>query len=174
MGEVVPFVRGEAGVAHSDETRLLAKTIYCTSGARRPADVERLLRWELAGTGIPVPSQQTIGGWARDEQWSQAADELWRKHRQSALALMQTLWVGNFGTSLLVLRDILLRDDGGDLGVVAAKLKAAELNGRFGERLAWLQTVDPPAAPVDTSGMTLAEKEAYNRSQLIQRRKTGA
>jgi hypothetical protein len=174
MGDVVPFVRGEAGVAHSDETRLLAKMIYCTSGARRPADVERLLRWELTGTGIPVPSQQTIGGWARDEGWSLAADELWRSHRQSALALMQTLSMGNLGASLLVIRDILLRDDEGELGVVAAKLKAAELNGRLVERIAWLQTIEPPAPQVDTSQMSLAEREAYARSQLIQRKKKGA
>jgi hypothetical protein len=174
MGEVVPFVRGEAGIPHSDETRLLAKMIYCTSGARRPADVERLLQWELAGTGTPVPSQQTIGGWARDEGWAAEADELWRSHRQTALAMMQTLSMGNLGASLLVIRDILLREDGGDLGVVAAKLKAAELNGRFVERLAWLQTIEPPAREVDTSQMTRAEREAYNQARLVQRHRKGA
>jgi hypothetical protein len=76
LGDVVPFRRGEPGVAHSDEIRARCFVLYATAAARNCADVERLLSEELADTGDPVPTCQAIANWARDDRWADQADDL--------------------------------------------------------------------------------------------------
>ena len=173
-GGVVPFVRAGHGQSHSEETKGLALVFYATGGARNCADVERMLARALEGTGEPVPTAQTIAGWAREENWPKKADELWRVSRGRMFYVNQIVAMGNVGTALEVIRDGMLGRLEGDVAEQAIKIKAAELALRAPERLPWLATIEPPAEAVDTPQMSRAEKDAYLRSQLVQRHRKGA
>jgi hypothetical protein len=169
MGEVVPFVRGDAQVRFPDETKRRCFELYSTLAARNCSHVERMYAAEVAGSDEPIPTRRTIAQWARDESWAQQADELWRSTRG---------WTGEQMRHYLLANALLAEKNRHDIqmGLYAGReaeaivlLKAGELADRKQERIMPLSELQPPPRQVDTSAMSQAQKEAYLQSQLVQR-----
>src|SRR5829696_3374166 len=140
---VVP-VRGLPGVAHSDEVRMRCFVLYATEAGRNCASVETLIAEELDGTQEPVPTRQVIASWARDDQWSLQADELWRKTKVWGFRELQVLALSNALLGQRRRHEVLLGHYRNDNDTAAQYLKAGELSDRFIERVLPLSAMKPP------------------------------
>ena len=168
--EIVPVRRSVPGVPHSDETKTRCFVLYSTEGGRNCASVERLIGEELEGTEEVVPTRQTIAGWARDEQWSAQADELWRKTKLWGARELQVIAIANAVLGQRRRHEVLLGNYRGDNDIAAQFLKAGELSDRFIERVLPLSAMKPPVEEeTDTEDLPRDEREALARQALVQR-----
>lgn len=171
-GEVVPFRRGEPGVAHADETRTLALIVYATGGARSPAAVERLLPPYLEPLGLPVPTRQTIACWAREEDWNRQADDLWRARPSMGFEEMQRLTIGTALVLAKAMHDMATGVDERPLDERILATKQYEIGMRVLERIPALGQYAPPTPPRDIEAMSQDEGEALAKQRLVRRGRT--
>jgi hypothetical protein len=170
VADVVPFVRGESGVACSRDVKEFAFRLWATAAGRRPAAVERLLRREL-GPDVPIPTQQTIGRWARAENWAARADDHWRINHGQSLYELQLLTASNFLLSQIGKQDVLIGAYAGREMEGALILKAGELSDRLMERgVVPLIPVPPDNGGTDESHLSRAEREARAGERMARRK----
>jgi hypothetical protein len=168
---VVSFVRGEPRVAHSDEVRQLAFVLWATVGGRPPAAVERLLAQELPD-GVPLPTQQAIGSWARADDWAALADGYWRANHRDILQRLQLLTAANFYLSQVNKHEIQTGAYAGREAEAAVLLKAGELSDRLMERgVVPLLPPVPEERPDDDAGLSRQEREAKILERMAQRKR---
>jgi hypothetical protein len=169
--EIVPS-RGLPGVAHAPEIKARCFVLYSTEAGRNCAAVERLIAEELDGTREGVPSRQTIAGWARDEQWSSQADNLWRSTRRWGVRELQVIAIANAVLGQRRRHEVLLGKYRGDHATAAQYLKAGELSDRFIERVLPLSSMEaPPRHEADTEDVPREVAEARALAAMIQRKK---
>ena len=164
---IVPLRRGLPGVAHTVETKTRCFVLYATAAARNCAAVERLIAEELAGTGEPVPTRQSIAAWARDDAWDTQADELWRNTKQWGLRELQVIALANALLGQQRRHEVLLGLYRSDSDTAAQYLKGGELSDRFIERVLPLSAMRAPELePQDLSGLSREQREALARQSL--------
>ena len=156
---IVPL-RGLPGVAHSEDTKARCFVLYATAAARNCADVERLIAEELDGTSEVVPTRQAIAGWARDEQWAEQADDVWRNTKR---------W-GKREPEVIALSNAMLGQQRRH-EVLMGKYNLAD---RTIERVLPLGAMEgPPEPAIETKDVPREAGEAQAKSAMIQRGKTG-
>jgi hypothetical protein len=175
-GDVVQFpanVRAEPDrTPHTEEIRARAFTLYATMGARNIRATTRLLTEELAGTGERVPHVSTIAEWAREEQWSEQADSLWRSTKNWQVRQLQTIALGAAMLGQQRRYQVLLGEYEEQMGLALQYLKASELTDRFLRDVLPLSVMQaPPQLNAEDEEATLStnEKADLARSRLIKR-----
>lgn len=174
----IRIVRGTPQVRYSDGVKGRAFTLYGTIAARNSAAVEKLLREELAGTGEPIPSRQTVSGWARNENWAAQVDAEWRNSKDWTHDQLRVLALGNAILAAQRRHEILLGvglEDMDPGNRALLQLKAGELSDRAIERILPLSAMQPAPARIenDDPGLSRGEKEARARLRIVRRHQEG-
>lgn len=159
LGEIVPIVRGDAGVAHPMEVRMRCFELYSTVAARNCAHVARLIAQELASTGEPVPTDRTIRSWATDEAWAKQADDLWRNTTGWAGEQLRAYVFANALLSEKNRHDIQLGLYAEDPQQAAVLLKAGELADRKQEKIFPLDALRPPDTATNDAELSNSERQ---------------
>ena len=143
--------------------------IWSTLGGMNAAATERRYA-DLAGEGVPIPTQQTINQWARDGHWREQRDEDFRKNHGARLYALQVGVLAVMEGHI----DVSLRAQAGEWdhnpagGIV--RLRPGELWGRAIERGIVGLIPDAPATTGERTFETLEEKEAFLRGEVAGRK----
>jgi len=146
--------------------------VWSTIAGRSGARVVRLLSREYGEeTALPTPS--TVNRWALDLAWAARADaDLERSHGRTLYEL-QVGWLAGLRLAQQTLLDGMAGefDDLPMSGV--ARIKSAEIVLRTIERAGLLAMLPQRPEPehVDTSQLTLAEREALASARLVEERR---
>lgn len=173
---IVPIsanVRAEDVAPYDDLLRIEAYEIFATDGGRSAAMTALLLASEHPDER--VPDKRTIQRWAKRDNWSQQADDVWRAARSESLYRQQIRAISNFGVSQRLMQILLEKRLAGevvDVSLAAVDLKAYELTQRTRERMPDLHRVIPPTEVKETKDETRDEQEANARAALVQRKGT--
>jgi hypothetical protein len=121
----------------------------------------------------PVPTPQTIGNWARAEDWSRQGDDVWRGSGERLTYAMRRGMLGNVMLAIQGNRDMLTGGyDDLEPWQAAMRAKGVELGVRLAERgVIALAAVKPPADATNDEGLSLHEQEARANARLVEQRK---
>jgi hypothetical protein len=159
---LVPLVRADTGVRHSEEVKTRAFVLWATVGGRSATATRRLLEAE-ADEGQAVPTDRTIRTWAAADGWAAQADGLWGDvaTRGKTLHDLKLLMFTNFVLSQEVKRDAMTGAYAGREAAGVLALKAGELSDRLVERgVLTLAVPAPPQEQADESQLSRREREA--------------
>jgi hypothetical protein len=171
MGEVVPFVRGDArAVRHDELIKIRCFELWGSLAARNCAHVARLLAAELDGLDVKIPDRRTIQEWAQREEWGKQADEEWRSTEDWTVEQMRAHVLANALLAEKNRHDIQMGLYEGREMHAAVLLKAGELSDRKQERVLPLSAIRPREKPKEIEDMPRDEAEAHARALNVRRK----